>query len=63
MVGKDQFYGPPGTGNGGYVCGVLAKALNSWPVAVEGRKHLVGTALYDAGGICAARAMCIWFPV
>ena len=34
-----------------------------WPVAVEGRKHFVGTALYGAGGVCAARAISIWFPV
>lgn len=37
---KDQFCGPPGTGNGGYVCGRLAAALKTWPVEITLRKPI-----------------------
>jgi len=37
---QEQFCGPPGTGNGGYVCGLLAKALNVWPVEITLRKPI-----------------------
>ena len=37
--------------------------VTGWPIASEGRKHYVGTALHDPGGRLVARARSTWITI
>lgn len=38
-------------------------ALQSWAIEHKGRKHVTGSVLYDAEGVCLARARGIWIEL
>ena len=62
----ERFNGPPGSGNGGYVCGTLAALVSTGPVAVRllrpprlGVPHAVdGGRLLDGDAVVAEAAVC-----
>lgn len=37
--------------------------VTAWPLGVDGRKHLAGSAVYGAGGRLVARARAVWIAV
>jgi hypothetical protein len=51
-----RFRGPPGTGNGGYVCGRIA-------AYIDGRKFTAGSALLGPDGDVLAVAATLWLAV
>jgi hypothetical protein len=57
---SSRFCGPPGTGNGGYVCRCRVIA---WPQARDGRKFTAGSALVGPDGDVLAVAATLWLTV
>jgi hypothetical protein len=66
VVLAERFNGPPGSGNGGYVCGTLAALVGTGPVAVRllrpprlGVPHAVDRGrLLDGDAVVAEAAVC-----
>ena len=54
IVVAEQFRGPPNSGNGGYVCGLMASALGGPVTAMVGRARAMGyevaNLVYDKPG-------------
>ena len=66
VVIERRFNGPPESGNGGYVCGVVAGLVGDrsivigWPLGEDGRKLYSGTALFSQDGELRAMARATW---
>lgn len=66
---SSRFCGPPGSGNGGYVCGRIAKLLGEqcvvlgWRIGIEGRKRYAGSAVFNGAGQPVAWSRATWIEV
>ncbi|MGL5865981.1 MAG: hypothetical protein ACRCYX_08930 [Dermatophilaceae bacterium] len=66
--------GPPESGNGGWVSGMLTQmfgvpvssephVVTAWSRGSRGRRHLTGTTLHSPGGTLLGRAESVWLAI